>query len=31
MEWGSNGSEPVNETVIVISKSQKGLEFFHRV
>ena len=31
MEWGSNGGEPVDKAVIVISKSQKGLEFFHRL
>ena len=31
MEWGSNGGEPTDEAVIVISKSQKGLEFFHRL
>ena len=31
MEWGSNGGKPTDEEVIVISKSQKGLEFFHRL
>ena len=31
MEWGSNGGKPADEVVIVISKSQKGLEFFHRL
>ena len=31
MEWGSNSGKPVDEAVIVISKSQKGLEFFHRL
>ena len=31
MEWGSNAGEPANEVVVVISKSQKGLGFFHRL
>ena len=31
MEWGRNGGKPVNEAVVVISKSKKGLEFFHRL
>ena len=28
---GRNGGKPVDEAVVVISKSQKGLEFFHRL
>ena len=31
MEWGSNGGKPTDEVVVVISKSQKGLEFFYRL
>ena len=31
MEWGSNGGKPVDEVVVVIGKSQKRLEFFHRL
>ena len=31
MEWGSNGGKPTDEVVVVISKSQRGLEFFHRL
>ena len=30
MEWGSYGGKPADEAVVVISKSPKGLEFFHR-
>ena len=31
MEWGSNGGKPADKAVIVIIKSQKGLEFFYRL
>ena len=31
MEWGSNGGKPTDEAVVVISKSQKELEFFHKL
>ena len=31
MEWDSNGGKPTDEVVVVISKSQKVLKFFHRL